>query len=390
MFANDKDLDLLSREELIGEVKKLRDAIRKHRDSTGHELCWHHPILWSLLPEKTPGEITVPEWSEFMEGCIRYRRSLDEQLPGAARTGAAFVNQNAVPGVSGNPIIKHKYTSDPTVVVYNDKVYLYTGHDEAGPDQEEYIMNKWLCFSSADLKNWEEHPSPLKAVDFKWASGGAFASKVIERAGKFYWYVSVKHAEIKGTAIGVAISSHPERGYTDALGAALITSKDVPPTDNEKANLDPSVLIDDDGTAYIFWGNGKCYYARLGDDLISIDSEIKQVDLPGFEEGSHIHKRNDWYYLSYGYGMPEKVAYAMSRSIHGPWEFKGILNEIAGNCLTNRPCIIDIKGKSFIFYHNGGLTNGGSHRRSVCLDGLFYNSDNTIKRIIMTSEGTAL
>lgn len=77
----------------------------------------------------------------------------------------------------GNPIIRHKYTSDPTALVYGEKVYLYTGHDEAPLGKEGYVMNDWLCFSSNDLKNWEEHPTPLKAVDFKWSSGGAFATK---------------------------------------------------------------------------------------------------------------------------------------------------------------------------------------------------------------------
>ena len=82
----DTDLDALSREELIAEVKKLRAGIREHRDSTGHELCWHHPQLWGLLPEKTDPQPHVPEWPQFMEGCIKYRRSLDEQLPDAPRT----------------------------------------------------------------------------------------------------------------------------------------------------------------------------------------------------------------------------------------------------------------------------------------------------------------
>ena len=82
----DADLDTLSREQLIAEVKKLRAGIREHRDSTGHELCWHHPQLWGLLPEKTDPQPTVPAWPKFMAGCIRYRQSLDEQLPGAPRT----------------------------------------------------------------------------------------------------------------------------------------------------------------------------------------------------------------------------------------------------------------------------------------------------------------
>ena len=79
----DNDLDNMSREELVIEVKKLRNGIRAHRDSTGHDLCWYHPELWILLPEKTDPLPSVPEWSKFMEGCVRYRRSLDEQIPNA-------------------------------------------------------------------------------------------------------------------------------------------------------------------------------------------------------------------------------------------------------------------------------------------------------------------
>jgi beta-xylosidase len=293
--------------------------------------------------------------------------------------------------ITGNPIIKNKYTSDPTAIVYNDKVYLYTGHDEAAIGQQEYVMKDWLCFSSSDLKNWEEYHSPLKALDFKWSSGGAFATKVVQHNNRFYWYVSVNHSVTNATAIGVAVSSSPTSGFIDAIGTALIT-KDMLThfnIENDKTILDPSVLIDDDGEAYIFWGNKQCFYSRLGKDLTSLNGEIRQIDLPHFEEGVHIHKRNGWYYLSYGYNMPEKVAYAMSRSIHGPWEFKGILNEIAGNCQTNRPCIIDFRGDTYFFYHNGGLKNGGSYRRSVCVDRLLYHRDNTIKRVFMTSEGVS-
>ncbi len=82
----DEDLEQMSREQLIREARKLRDGIRSHRDSTRHELCWHHPDLWRLLPEETDSLPVVPEWPEFLRGCIRYRQSLDDQLPHAPRT----------------------------------------------------------------------------------------------------------------------------------------------------------------------------------------------------------------------------------------------------------------------------------------------------------------
>lgn len=78
----DQDLNAMSREQLIEEVKRLRAGIREHRDASGHDLCWHHPRLWSLLPGKTDPLPVVPPWPEFLAGCLRYRKSLDEQLPG--------------------------------------------------------------------------------------------------------------------------------------------------------------------------------------------------------------------------------------------------------------------------------------------------------------------
>jgi hypothetical protein len=86
----DADLDALTREQLITELKRLRAAIREHRDSTGHDLCWHHPALWSLLPEKMIPAVAVPEWPQFMRGCIRYRQSLDQQASNAPRVSTEF------------------------------------------------------------------------------------------------------------------------------------------------------------------------------------------------------------------------------------------------------------------------------------------------------------
>jgi hypothetical protein len=86
----DEDLEQMSPGELIEEVRKLRQGIRRHRDSSRHELCWHHPALWGLLPEKTDPLPVVPEWPEFISGCVKYRQSLDEQAPDAPRTNEPY------------------------------------------------------------------------------------------------------------------------------------------------------------------------------------------------------------------------------------------------------------------------------------------------------------
>jgi beta-xylosidase len=287
----------------------------------------------------------------------------------------------------GNPIIRGKYTTDPAALVYHDTVFLYTGHDEAVPGVEDYVMHDWLCFSSTDMVHWKEYETPLRATDFKWANDGAWASQVVQRNGKFYWYVAVKHRTIHGSAIGIAVADKPLGPYHDPRGSALITNDMTPFIQSDKDDIDPTVLIDDDGQAYIFWGNARCYYARLKKNMIELDGPIRSIPLPGFTEGSWISKKNDWYYLSYAYGYPEKIAYVMSRSIDGPWIFKGILNEIAGNSATNSPAILDFKGRTYFIYHNGGLPGGGSYRRSVCIDYLYYNPDGTMKTIVMTSAG---
>ncbi len=86
----DEDLKSLTQDQLIAEVKRLRTGIREHRDSTGHGLCWYHPKLWGLLPERSEPQPTVPDWPQFLRGCIRYRQSIDEQLPAAPRSTEEF------------------------------------------------------------------------------------------------------------------------------------------------------------------------------------------------------------------------------------------------------------------------------------------------------------
>ncbi len=288
-----------------------------------------------------------------------------------------------------NPVICSAYTADPSALVHRGTVYLYTGHDEAPAPQERYVMHEWLCFSSTDMVNWAPHPVPLKVSDFAWAKDDAWASQVIERDGKFYWYAAVEHGTIRGKAIGVAVADNPLGPFKDARGTALITNDMTTAATHPWDDIDPTVIIDKTGQAYLFWGNVACYYAKLKPNMTELAGPIQTVGgLPHYTEAPWVHEHNGWYYLSYAAEFPEKIAYAMSRSLAGPWEYKGILNELAGNSNTNHQAIIDFKGKSYFVYHNGGRdAQGGSFRRSVCIDYLNYNKDGTIKRVVMTSEG---
>jgi beta-xylosidase len=291
---------------------------------------------------------------------------------------------------NGNPIIKNKYSADPAALVHNAKFYLYAGHDVCPPKENRYVMNNWLVYSTSDMKTWTEHPTPLRVTDFAWSSGDAWASQVIERKGKFYWYVSVSHGAIHGKAIGVAVSDNPTGPFKDAKGSAIITNNlTTQQTKISWDDIDPTVMIDSDNQAYLFWGNTQCYYVKLKENMIDTLGPIVAVaNLPRYTEAPWIHKYKDNYYLSYATEFPEKIAYSMSKKITGPWEYKGILNEVAGNSNTNHQAIVEFKGKWYFVYHNGSINNdGGSFRRSVCIDRLYYNKDGSIKRIQMTTEG---
>lgn len=302
---------------------------------------------------------------------------------------AQSVKKDTTFRATGNPIIKYKYTADPAAFVYKGKVYLYTGVDQCPAPRNSYIMNEWALFSTSDMVNWTEHPTPLRPADFAWSGGDAWASQVIERDGKFYWYVAVSHKTIHGKAIGVAVADSPTGPFKDARGSAMITNDmTTKQTKISWDDIDPTVIIDKDGQAYLFWGNTQCYYIKLKKNMIETEGEIMTVDLPQYTEAPWIHKRGDWYYLSYASEFPEKIRYAMSKSIRGPWQPKGLLNEVAGNSNTNHQSIIEFKGKWYFIYHNGAIpTEGGSFRRSVCIDYLNYNTDGSLRRVQMTTEG---
>ena len=301
-----------------------------------------------------------------------------------------------VPGT--NPIIRDLFTADPAALVVGDTVYLHVGHDEAKPG-EMFVMKEWLCHSSKDMKTWTAHGPIMTPTDFAWAARDAWAAQAVQRNGKFYLYTTVTHAApIGGMAIGVAVSNQPCGPFVDARGSALVTDK-MTPSPNWGDDIDPTVLIDDDGTAWLAWGNPNLYLAKLKPNMTELDGPIQRLFVPNYTEGPWLHKRGGLYYLTYAsfahQGFSERICYATAPSLTGPWTYRGILTGAAHKSYTIHPAIIDFKGQSYFFYHNAALTlpdgqSGGLGRRAVGVQYLFYNPDGSIQPIEQTEAGVSL
>lgn len=251
----------------------------------------------------------------------------------------------------GNPMVTDKFTADPATLVHDGTLYLYTGHDEAD-DQQMFNITEWLCYSTTDMKTWTDHGSVLKPTDFKWAVGEAWASQVVEKDGKFYYYVTAQGGgEYNGKCVGVAVSDSPTGPFVDAIGKPLISDKMTP---NGKRgwwnDIDPTVLIDDNGTPWLCWGNGTCFIVKLKQDMVSLDGPIEVLDLPHYVEGPWLHKHGDLYYLVYasmGKGS-EMIHYATAKEIDGTWTYQGALTGMAEKSFTIHPAVVDYKGNSYL------------------------------------------
>jgi len=278
--------------------------------------------------------------------------------------------------LADNPIIQTSFTADPAPMVYNDTVFLYTGHDE--DDAMGFKMQNWLLYTSTDMVNWTDHGEIASLKSFKWVNtdNGAWAPQCIRRNNKFYMYCPVPN----GMGIGVLVSDSPYGPFKDPIGKPLIK--------NSNHDIDPTVLIDDDGQAYLYWGNPYLYYVKLNEDMISYSGEIvNEPSKPAnYQEGPWVWKRNGHYYLSYASTCcPEGIGYAMSNSPTGPWEYKGMIMEGDQRSSGNHPGIIDYKGNSYVFgfnYSIGQKTMSKHYeRRSICVENLTYNVDGTIQKL---------
>ena len=198
-------------------------------------------------------------------------------LPLARRSVAALWGIASL-AFAANPIFPEVYTADPSAMVHQGIVYIYTGHDEAGENDPNYRMKEWLCFSSNDMVNWERHGPVMKLADFSWAQSDAWAGDVVERDGKFYWYVPMYHKTIGGGfAIGVAVADSPIGPFKDARGSAIVTNNMTTDLTIFWDDIDPKVFVDTEGQAYLFWGNSKCRYVKLKPNMIETDGDIVTI-----------------------------------------------------------------------------------------------------------------
>lgn len=210
-------------------------------------------------------------------------------------------------------------------------------------------------------------------------------------------YVTLVPAATGGRAIGVAVADKPEGPFRDALGKPLVG----PNWDY----IDPTVFVDDDGQAYLYFGNPNPYYVLLNEDMISCSGSVNkvQVTTAGFgtradgderhrtlyEEGPWFYKRGDLYYLLYAAsGIPENICYSTSPTPTGPWTFRGVIMESGGGSFTNHCGVCDFKGNSYFFYHTGKLPGGGGFTRSVAVEEFSYNADGSFPKLAMTDTGT--
>src|SRR6188768_3119716 len=281
------------------------------------------------------------------------------------------------PARADNPIVQTFYTADPAPMVHEGRLYLYTSHDEDVTVGDFYTMNDWRLYSTADMVNWTDHGSPAGLKSFSWGNDSAWAPQGIARNGKFYLYVPLNNNS--GAKIGVGVSNNVAGPFTDPLGKALAFK--------DSGNIDPTVFVDDDGQAYMYWGNGTLRYVKLSSDMTSTSGSITDVSLSGFTEGPWFYKRAALYYMVFAATSGnEKISYATSNSPTGPWSVRGDIMG-PGTTFTNHPGIVDFKGHSYFFYHNSSLPGGNNYKRSVCVEEFTYGADGSIPKVTMTTKG---
>ena len=312
-----------------------------------------------------------------------------------------------------NPVIRDLFSADPTARVFNGKVYLYPSHDivpPAGQRQDWFCMADYHVFSSENLTDWADHGVIVSQEKVPWGKPDGYsmwAPDCVQKEGKYYFFFPNGPKNGRGFAVGVAISDSPE-------GPFVLEPEPI----KGVSGIDPCVLIDDDGQAYLYWSGMGIRGAQLKANMLELDGELQEVQMPrregmpemppmkvggqqmeglpdGFKEGPFAFKRDGWYYLTFPWvrqeGGTETLAYAMSKSPLGPWDFKGIIMaEHANRCWTNHHSLVEYKDQWYLFYHTNFFSPKDDKRRSVCIEKIAFNADGTIQEVKPTMRGVGI
>jgi hypothetical protein len=289
--------------------------------------------------------------------------------------------------LSQNPIIRNQFSADPTARVFNGKVYLYPSHDipapEAYPRKDWFCMEDYHVFSSTNLTDWEDHGVIVTQTKVPWITRIGYdmwAPDCVFKNGKYYFYFPVNGK------IGVATADKPEGPYT-VLDQPVVGMN----------GIDPCVIIDKDGQAYIYTSMGRFFVAKLKENMVELDG--KPQTLPNFPtkgliEGPFVFERNGIYYMTYPHvndKVVERLEYATASSPMGPFTFAGVLmDESPTGCWTNHHSLVEYNNQWYLFYHHNDYSPKFDKNRSVRVDSLTFNADGTIQKVIPTLRGVGI
>jgi hypothetical protein len=294
-----------------------------------------------------------------------------------------------------NPFITNQFTADPTARVFGDRVYVYPSHDiPAAPGRGRagwFVMEDYHVFSSANLTDWTDHGIIVTQNKVPWVKPDSYsmwAPDCIQRNGKYYFYFPTTPRDTtvsKGFTVGVAVADKP----TGPFVPQPVPIKGV-------RGIDPNVLIDKDGQAYLYWSQGNIYGAKLKDNMLELAEEphtLGELPTKGLKEGPYVFERKGIYYLTYPHveNKTERLEYATSTSPLGPFTVKGvIMDESPTGCWTNHHSLLPFKNQWYLFYHHNDLSPNFDKNRSVRIDSLSFAADGSINKVQPTLRGVGL
>jgi hypothetical protein len=286
-----------------------------------------------------------------------------------------------------------QFTADPTARVFEGKIYLYPSHDipvppGSGARQNWFCMEDYHVFSSENLTDWTDHGVICNQTNVPWLNRKGFdmwAPDCVFKNGTYYFYFPV------GGRIGVATSEKP-------VGPWKVLDQPV----TGVGGIDPCVLIDDDGSSYLFTAAGGISVSKLKDNMVETDTRpqrITNLPRPGLIEGPFAFKRNGIYYLTYPHAVPdaqgrqgaEELEYSISTNVFGPYKWTGVITDTnESGCWTEHHSIVQYKNQWYLFYHDKQLSPNFDKNRSVRADYLHFNDDGTIQKVIPTLRGVGI